>query len=453
MSEDLALYLDRLAHEGEQDSQGTFSVDYARALEKLSARLFSDPTSWLIKLVQAAVASGTRQLEVRSHRDRLEVHFHSSSLTSESFYDLQALLHDPLGTEDQPALAHFLRAFHAARAARPLSLGWAIVDQQGGFSYLVQGEEIQRHTLSAQESAGATCVFALRPQAGKASWAEEQKALTGRCALSPASIHWDNRPINPALPQVMGQCLLDRIYLSREASDQLLHLPHLTEVPSLVYDLGHGYKDHYSYGQTILHQWRSYMARAGHRLWDSQPAPDFQILESDVVQELFGIPKTAYAINHGAIRAGRLEGLNNFYQILYVQHLNIFTTAAEPVRQGRFGSQHPPCAQAWLRCPVTPEGESRLLVQKDGVLLDPMPIEVGLAGVRAFVADDTVQTDLSGLVPVRNERIQELEKWLRLESILSRKDLRKALRWGDKYGLNEAAVKRITQVHKLDQDE
>lgn len=452
MSEDLALYLDRLAHEGERDSHGTFSVDYVKALEKLSARLFSDPTSWLIKLVQAAVSSGTRQLEVRSHRDRLEVHFNSSGLSSESFHDLQALLHDPLGNEEQPALAHFLRAFHAARVARPQSLGWAIVDQQGGFSYMVHGEEIQRHMLPAQEAAGATCVFSLRPQAGKVGWAEEQKALTGRCALSPASIRWDKRPLNPAVPQVGGQCLLDRLYLSREAGDKLLHLPHLTEFPSLVYDLGHGYKDHYSYGQTVLHQWRSYMARAGHQLWDSQPAPDFQILESDVAQELFGIPKNAYAINHGSIRAGRLEGRNNFYQILYVQYLRNFTMAAEPVRQGRFGLQHPLCARAWLRCPVTPVGDSRLLLQVDGVLLDPLPIELGLAGVRAFVADGTVQTDLSGLVPVRNERIQELERWLLLESNLSKKDLRKALRWGNKYGLNEAAVQRITEVHKLDQD-
>lgn len=452
MSEDLALYLDRLAHEGERDSQGTFSVDYVKALERLSKRLFADPTSWLIKLVQAAVASGARQVEIRSHRDRLEVHFKGSSLTSESFHDLQALLHDPLGAQEQPALAHFLRAFHAARVARPLSLGWAIVDQQGGVSYLVQGEEIERHTLSGQQNAGATCVFALRPGHGKTGWTEEQRVLTGRCALSPANLRWDNRPLNPAVPQVPGLCLLDRLYLSREGSDHLLHLPHLTEIPSLVYDLGHGYADHYSYGQTILHQWRSYMARAGHRLWDSQPAPNFQILESDVAQELFGLPKTAYAINHGAIRAGRLQGRGNFYQILYVQHLKSFTTAAEPVRQGRFGLQPPPCAQAWLRCPVTPESESCLLIQKDGVLLDPLPIEVGLAGVRAFVADESVQTDLSGLVPVRNERIQEIEKWLLLESNLSKKDLRKALRWGDKYGLKEAAVERITRVHKLDQD-
>lgn len=448
---DLALYLEQLAQEGSRDSQGTFSVDYAKALEKLSQRLFSDPTSWLVKLVQAATVSGAREIQLRPLRDRLEAQFTSPGLSSSDFQDLETLLHQPLGSQEQPALAHFLRAFHASRSARPQVLGWAAVDEQAGFSYVVRGEETQRQVMPGRPGPGCDCVLSLRPQS-PGPWVEQERALAGRCALSPVTICWDRRPINPAIPQVGKHVLLDRLYLSRRPVADLLHLPHLTQVPSLVYDLGNGYRDHYSYGQTLLHQWRSYKPGRDHKLWEAEVAPDFPILESDVIQEIFGIPKAAYPINHGLIRGGRIEGRNNGYQILYVTGLDRFALAEIPVAQGRFGMRRPLCAQAWLRCPVQPEGESQLVVQQDGVLLDPIPAELGLAGARAFVADTMVKTDLSGLIPVRDTRVEQLESWLLAETVRSRKEIRKALRWGSKYGYSEGAVAEITRIHSLDQE-
>ncbi|MBS2034075.1 hypothetical protein JST97_03755 [bacterium] len=453
MSQDLAQYLDQLAQEGSPDSQGIFTVDYAKALEKLSARLFSDPTCWLVKLVQAAVASGSRHIQVRAFKDRLEVHFCTPGWTSAQFQNLEELLHQPLGNQEQPCLAHFLRAFHATRSARPQTLAWGVVDSEGGVSYLQRGEQTERQTLPGRPGQGADCVLSLRPAQARAPWAEEHRALAGRCALSPARIQWDKDTLNPGIPQLAGQVLLDRIYLSRRPADQLLHLPHLTQLTSLVYDLGNGYKDHYSYGHTVLHQWRGYKVGSDHKLWESVGIPDFHILESDVIQELFGIPKNAYAINHGVIRGGRLQGRNNGYQILFVQGLDAFTRGPIPIKQGRFGLQRPPCAQAWLRCPVAPQDKSRLMIQQDGVLLDPLPLSVGLSGVQAFVADDKIQTDLSGLVPVRDQRVEMTENWLRSEASKSKKDLRKALRWGDKYGFSEAAVEHISRTHQLDRDD
>jgi hypothetical protein len=453
LSQDLSQYLDRLAHEGSPDSHGSFSVDYAKALEKLSARLFSDPTSWLIKLVQAAVASGSRQIEVRPLKDRLEVHFCTTGWSSAHFQDLESLLHEPLGNQDQRALAHFLRAFHATRSARPETLAWAVVDAEGGVSYLQRGDQTERQTLPGRPGIGTDCVLALRPLQPRAPWTEEQKALTGRCALSPARIHWEKESLNPACPQVRGQVMLDRLYLSHRPADQLLNLPHLTQLSSLVYDLGNGYRDHYSYGHTVLHQWRGYKASHDHKLWEGVGLPDIHILESDVIQELFGIPKNAYALNHGVIRGGRIEGRNNGYQILFTHGLEGFTRADIPIKQGRFGLQRPPCAQAWLRCPVEPYGDSLLVVQSDGVLLDPIPISAALSSLRVFVADEQIKTDLSGLVPVRDERVQMLEHWLREETNKCKKDLRKALRWGNKYGFSEEAVGRISRAHRLDRDD
>ena len=454
MGKELSQYLQQLAREGERDSQGFFSVDYSKALDKLSTRLFNDPCSYLLKLVQAALASGAGEVDVQTHRDRLEVHFTSSTFSSEQMADLANLLHEPLGREEDRAMAHFLRALHAGRALRPQSLAWAIRAQRGGVGYLFQGEEMQTQALFSRPEEGAECVFSIRkPSSNKSHWADEQIALSTRCLLTPKAIRWDNRALNPGIPKLPSRPLLDRIFLSQQPGRELLALPHLTELKALVYDLGNGYKDHYSYGDTILHQWRGYRPRAEHNLFVPPSSPDFTMVESDVIQEVFGIPKGTYAVNHGAIRPGRLEGSNNGYQILYVYEMDRYTRTPFLTSQGRFGKLFSPCAQAWMRCPAQPDGPSQLYLLQDGVLLDPVEISLGLAGARVFVADHQAKTDLSGLTPVHDDRLKRMQIWLQEEAGRSKKELRKTLRWSDKYGLSQAWVDQVYQIHSLDRDD
>lgn len=458
MSKELAHYLQQLALEGDRESQGAFTVDYSKALEKLSARLFSDPSCYLLKIVQAAFHSEAPEVDVRTHRDRLEVHFTSKVFTSQQMHGLAQMLLQPLVSDSERATSHLMRGIHAARALGALSVGWAVRDQEGGVGHLFQGDDLQTQSLPAWPGPGAECVFSLRANPGSrgrtgACWAAEQKALSGRCMLSPLPVRWDTRLLNPTVPRLSSSCLLDRIFLSKRPPDQLLALPHLTEVKAVVYDLGTGYKDHYSYGDTLLHQWRSYHPRNQHNLFEGATNPEFQMVESDFIQEVFGIPKGTYAVNHGAIRPGRLEGSNNGYQILYIHEPERYTQTPFLIRQGRFGKNFALCAQAWLRCPAQPQGPSQLYLLQDGILLDPLEIELGLAGVKAFVADPQAKTDLSGLTPIRDERVKDIERWLREEAARSKKELRKALLWADKYGFNQAWVEYVFQAHNLARDD
>jgi hypothetical protein len=455
LSKNLAHYLQQLALEGDKESQGSFTVDYSKALEKLSTRLFSDRASYLLKLVQAAFQSGAHQVDVRTHRDRLEVHFTSKAFSSEQMGGLRELLLQPLDSKQEPGLSHFLRAIQAARAGGARSLGWAVRDQQGGVGHLLQGDDLQTHSLPARAGAGSECVFSLRMGAsGKgAAWVEEQQALSARCRLSPRPIRWDNRGLNPVVPRLTSTCLLDRIFLSQEPCGKLLALPHLTELKSMVYDLGNGYKDHYSYGETLLHQWRCYRPGNGHNLFQPASSPDYPMLESDFIQEFFGLPKGTYAVNHGLIRPGRLEGSNNGYQILYIHEPERYTQTPFLVSQGRFGKNYAFCAQAWMRCPAQPLGPSQVYLLQDGVLLDPVEVELGLSGMQIFVADDQAQTDLSGLTPVQDERFQQMVNWLQEEAGKSKRELRKALRWSDKYGYTQAWVDYVYRMHNLDRDD
>lgn len=466
MSRQLAAYLEQLAFEGERDSQGSFTVDYARALELFSRRLYSDPTSYLIKLAQAAFAGGAPELQVRTRREHLELSFQWHTLDSATLTQLPDWLHQDLGLELPRPAAHLLRGLHTARATHPQSqIGLAVQDEAGGLTCLIEGESIRSQPMAAKAGRGTNCVITIRhlgptPKGRPHNWLPEQTALTARCALTSRPVRWDGKLLNPLSVAVDSQparypVLLDRIYFSRRPAAQLLGMPHLTTIPAVVYDVGGGYQDLYSLGQTLLHQWRGYLANKalGPPLWEECSRPDFRLLESDVVQEVFGIPADGYAVNHGFIRAGRMEGRGNGYQILYVVNAHSYTFTPFTFSQGRFGKKASPCAQAWLRCPALPRGDSRLHLQVDGVLLDPLPIELPLAGAELIVADSEVKTDLSGLVPIADERLESIVRWFSVDLGKSKKDLRKALRWNDKYGLSEDWVKQVYRTHRLDLDE
>lgn len=448
MSRNLAGYLERLALEGQRDSQGSFTIDHSKALEKLSARLFADANAYLLKIVQAAVASGSPAVELRRHRDRLEVHFCSQTFSSQAMGQLELLLLEPLGSQSDRALAHFLRGLHAARARRPQALGWAVRDQVGGVGYVFQPGGLQRQNLPGRTGFGTDCVFSIYTVPG-----DERALLSERCLLSPVPIRWDKRPLGPQVPALSSKPLLDRIYLSQSDSRELLALPHLTQLKALVYDLGGGYKDYHSYGNTVLHQWRSYRPTSHHHLFGAPSPPDLKIVESDFFQEVFGIPAEAYALNHGGVRAGRLEGSNNGYQILYVHELDTYSRTPFKFSQGRFGQRSSPCAQAWLRCPAQPHGPSQLYVQQDGVLLDPVELELPLAGLHIYLADEKCPTDLSGLCPLQGERLKDIARWLSEEVRRAKKELRQVLRWGDKYGLSDAWLEAVFRLHNLEVDD
>lgn len=67
MSQNLRIedLLGELSQEGQLDSRGVFTLDAQAAVQKLSEFQLDDPSAYLIKIVQAAVASGARRCEMK----------------------------------------------------------------------------------------------------------------------------------------------------------------------------------------------------------------------------------------------------------------------------------------------------------------------------------------------------------------------------------------------------
>ncbi|MFN8608233.1 MAG: hypothetical protein U0931_11925 [Vulcanimicrobiota bacterium] len=61
--------------EGVRDSSGTFTISREKALEKLAAFRLPRESAWVLKIVQAAVASSCTQLDIRQTSSATEFHF------------------------------------------------------------------------------------------------------------------------------------------------------------------------------------------------------------------------------------------------------------------------------------------------------------------------------------------------------------------------------------------
>lgn len=101
------------------DSSGRFSVDRARAMRKLRKHLLPSPSLWVLKIVQAAVASGARQLHIQQSPSTTDFYF-----LPDRSWTLDILESALLTAEDSRdrGLNHFKQGL------------WAVSPQVDGFS-------------------------------------------------------------------------------------------------------------------------------------------------------------------------------------------------------------------------------------------------------------------------------------------------------------------------------
>lgn len=82
-------YLNKLSEEGGEKESLDFTLDEARALQKLSQSQLPDQSLWIVKMVQAAVSGEASEVDIRLGRNKLEVRFDSAKLpTAPQLFDM-----------------------------------------------------------------------------------------------------------------------------------------------------------------------------------------------------------------------------------------------------------------------------------------------------------------------------------------------------------------------------
>lgn len=117
-----------------------FSIDSVKAVQKLSESQLPEPALWIVKMVQAAVASGSTGIEVTLGRNRLQMVFDTQ--LSQSAKEIFQLVHS--GTlPKEPALLHLVTAIRASFSCPGTSFLLQLRDQTGTDIVAVsQGESV-----------------------------------------------------------------------------------------------------------------------------------------------------------------------------------------------------------------------------------------------------------------------------------------------------------------------
>lgn len=193
--------------------EAEFTVDFYRAARLMAHRALPEPTLYLVKLVQAALAQGASRLEIQAGGNRLTLAWNGPALTRAELEELSRHL---LWTDPQRRYLHHLAVglntlYSLDPAAVRLSSPQAQYLVSEGRAQLEEGQddptgwevnrleilrspEGQRHArvlrkLKKLDLGGAT-------QEARGLTAAELRALQERCRWAPIPILLNGRPLN-----------------------------------------------------------------------------------------------------------------------------------------------------------------------------------------------------------------------------------------------------------------
>ncbi|GMU57186.1 MAG: hypothetical protein AMXMBFR33_63320 [Candidatus Xenobia bacterium] len=312
-----------------------------------------DPGSYLLKIVQGAVAGQATRVEVRLGRRQVEIAFDSPEMSAVRPQRIADLLGSSLPVEEE-ALGEVLAGLRAARSMAPGSVTWTT----GQGRLLVTRDDCR---LEAGESLPESrCRFLLkqpaRPLASIARRASEHRLAYTRCRFAPVAVVLDGRPVNdPVLDPLAGEGSLAEVLAADYPRGWLLAERYL--VPR-------------NFGPDLLAAPGPICRRARvYRL-------------STVESTRFGTlsERGFHGLMYEAMRAWDFPGSN-----LHAKESHPalrFQIPTDP--QDR--DARPLACVAAIGIPLALEGQSRVIAVRNGVTLDSRPADLGCPGAVAVLS-------------------------------------------------------------------
>jgi hypothetical protein len=192
--------------------QGSFRVDSARAMEKLSRFALPDPDLWVVKLVQAAVVAGAPEIVFRLERRRVVVEFANQAGWSAAQI-LTDLMEGRSGSDS--GLRHLQAGLLAAAMGLSQEICWSSAGQQVRLSAdgvrceavepTPQFRVVTNRTLPGKKPGLLTTPL-------RYLWhqtAGEYKALVERCRCCPIAVVVDGLRLRPSYRVTYMQLPMD----------------------------------------------------------------------------------------------------------------------------------------------------------------------------------------------------------------------------------------------------
>ena len=432
--------------------------------------LFAHPANYVLKIIQAAVSSQPDEIFVNARGDTLQVTWHPNLLDS-NLDLLENTLKELPGPQPSRFLRHLALGMRAAAAQDARRVVWAQRDINGAEALILdisdqaeQSSRISRLPLAGKTSVRPEYVFQIQRSQPSRSWLrwlvseaafpEESQRLVECCHFCPIPIYLNQGIVScPRIPPLsegggfqIGRgffydVLVERLLLSRDPLLKLLSAPPLATRLAASYDFGWGVQDLRLGRGIALYEWRSFTNKtalleepqggASRHLFVPQVKPShraqFGSFTWNLIKRPGEIPLTVPGMYHVTDFAG-------------------WTRPTYGIPRSLLPALQPLAGQAYLVAPCrAATALSQLFVMQDGVLLAPMNVELALPGMLVILADEALKTDLSGLQPQDDARLQATLVWLREESESMKKSARRTVRFGEKLSMNPGQLKELRQ--------
>lgn len=357
-------YLKQQLEGGRLHSSGQFTLDLAKARERLQCYRLPGPSFYLLKLVQAAVASDAPRVKIRLGTAETIVSF--CAVPDAGLGDVKALLDGlaaPFELTDGP-LRHLVIGLGAALATEPERMRWLVRQGRNGLSLNFTGQQLKSEQLHFDPSQDqqVRCTLYLRH---RYRWwrfweaarrrAEDYHLLADRCRHSPVPVGVNGREFE------------------FRWNYQALHA------------------DREWYRGTSFCLGEHYYLEPGSGLRFSRP------------------PLPGYQMHHGvnvwkdALWSKNMPAVNGSEPRCYF--FQVFDAKGDVVPNRQMTSKLE--CRAALMLPISLVGPARIGFVKDGVLLDYTSLELGLPGLVAhYPAPRDLKLDLTEFKVVQDQALE-----------------------------------------------
>lgn len=430
--------MDSLQQEGALESQGEFSLDLRGEALKMAQFQQQEPGLWLLKGVQAAVASGASEVCIRLSRKRFDLAFQPGPQAGQATLE-----------SEERWCRHLRMALTLALAAAPQSLG------------LSQGEE---------QLLGPPCPDPL-DQAGVHLWIQRPKrswwkfsdpdlaavasGLARRCAFCPIPVRVDGRDMlypAPELSPLVGAATPKVSFgESALAVRWLCECWAISERPASFSLYAPGQR---SAGQINI-AGSCLPGRSVAGFLSQDIVSSTARVDSTLHTQVFRAENVGLFLKHQAgpvlqspwgneIRAGAfsklpepnvlclsfsLERISKYdHQVdnLVIAEVPPEQLVPQALNLARFEFPKPRC-QYWLGLCSSGRARGGLFLIQDGVMLNPLTGWSQYPGTTAFLATSGQATDLSQLSPVHDEALDRLVEQARTREAELAQDARNLL--------------------------
>lgn len=395
---DLERYLEELQTEGNLQSRGQFTLDFHKALEKLSGMARQNVHRWVFFAVQAAVGFGAAEMRISASSQAMSLCFWVD-------HDCPTLLdgYSFQGVEEKPDLRGDLAAAQNLRQA----LLWGRALNPGSFAMMVEGDHpgyvlnatpngMEYKSLPHKPGTRTACALVLNP--GKAylgmNWAAALQAeAVYRLSFCPVPLHMDGLELS------LGESSsLMRNKRRREGNVKLWERYLFTTDPE---------------GASLAVAHPVLQPAGGY--WVEGRPPFLRDRSWQPVSQVYWLDFAGAGAEEASLGEQPAQGvcLAEWTEPGHEEPNRLWLGIDPAVELPRFSGKRVRCRALFTRMRVS---GSYLVLSRHGMLLDPLPLE-GLPseGWVAVVSSNLVHTDASGLVVVQDDRLRALQQWVTAE--------------------------------------